>query len=326
VTVAPPDFAIQAFPNPVTLVAGVPGSSSTSITLTSTNNLVGTISLSTSAPPSGISATLNPSSVSLTANSTGTSTLSISNANSVPAGIYTLVVTGTNQSLTHSVMLQINVVDFTISASPSGLVIGTGTSGSTTILIGSLGSLTGNVNLTATVSSPGVTASLSATIIPVSQFATGTSALKITVSKSTPTNKYNVTVTGVTIVNGHTITHSTIVSVSLPPPDFSITATPSNLAANPDSSASSTILLTSLNNFAGTVTLSVTSPSTVTSSTSPTNLSLNAGTTATSTWSMSGTTRGTYTVTVSSSSGSLGHTISVTFTVGVGLVCIQDPT
>jgi len=106
------------------------------------------------------------------------------------------------------------------------------------------------------------------------------------------------------------------------PPDFTISATPSSLTIIKGQSASSAITLTSLNGFAGTVTLSASlSPSIKkgpVATLTPTSVTLASGGTAMATLLVSmggGTATGTYTITITATSGSLTRTTTVTVTV-----------
>src|SRR5213594_1136311 len=100
-----------------------------------------------------------------------------------------------------------------------------------------------------------------------------------------------------------------------PPPDYTISASPTSLSMNAGSASTSTITLTSVNNFAGTVSVSSTgSPAGLGLSLNPSSLSLSSGGTGTTTLTIStqsSTPAGSYTVTVTGSSGSLSHSTSV---------------
>src|SRR5437870_264315 len=109
-----------------------------------------------------------------------------------------------------------------------------------------------------------------------------------------------------------------------PPPDFSISATPASLSIQIGSSGTSTIALTSLNGFAGTIGLSTSISCSglclvyPTASLNPTSVTLTSGSTGVSTLTVATsvlTTPGTYTITITATSGSITHTVTVTVTV-----------
>lgn len=100
-------------------------------------------------------------------------------------------------------------------------------------------------------------------------------------------------------------------------PDFTLSSNPSSLTVNAGGSASSsTITLSSINGFSGTVNLAVTSPSalTTTLSTSSVSVSSNPGS-ATLTILAASNAGGTYSVVVTGTSGTLIHSTTVTVTV-----------
>ena len=109
-----------------------------------------------------------------------------------------------------------------------------------------------------------------------------------------------------------------------PPPDFGISATPASLSIQIGSSGTSTIALTSLNGFAGTIGLSTSIACSglclvyPTASLNPTSVTLTAGGSGVSTLTVATsvlTTLGTYTITITATSGSITHTVTVTVTV-----------
>jgi hypothetical protein len=125
--IQPPDFGIAANPAGLSLPTGT--MSNSTITLSSINNFTGTIILTRSSTPTGLTLTLNPTSVTLTAGGTATSTLSVS---STQIGSYTAMVTGTSGNLSHNTTLAISVTpppNFALSAAPSSLTLSHGLSG-----------------------------------------------------------------------------------------------------------------------------------------------------------------------------------------------------
>ena len=101
-------------------------------------------------------------------------------------------------------------------------------------------------------------------------------------------------------------------------PDFSISASPSALTIKAGASGSSTVTVTSLNGFSGTVTLAATAPTGLSASPSPSSPTVSSGGSASSTLTITvppTTAAGTYTVTVTGTSGSLSHSATVTVSV-----------
>ena len=172
------------------------------ITVTKVNGFAGTVALSSTSTPSGLTCSLTPASI---VGGSGTAFLSCSSST---ANSYTVTVTGTSGSLTHNTIVTVNVQDFTITASPTSVPIAQGNSGSSTITISSLGGFSGTVNL-AVAASPNLGASLS----PTSVTGSGTSMLTITTTTSTPTGTYLVNVTG----TSGSLSHSVTVTVTVSP-------------------------------------------------------------------------------------------------------------
>src|SRR5438132_10002469 len=127
-----PDFSMSANPASLTITQGSSGAST--ISLASLNSFSDTISLSAQVSPTGPSAILNPPTVTLASNGVGSSTLNVTTGNA-PIGSYSVNVTGTSGSLSHSVKVNVSVnppADFTISASPKSLTLGQGSSSTMT--------------------------------------------------------------------------------------------------------------------------------------------------------------------------------------------------
>ncbi len=102
-----------------------------------------------------------------------------------------------------------------------------------------------------------------------------------------------------------------------PIPDFTISSNPSSLTVNAGGSGSSTMTISSINGFSGTVNLAVTSPSALTATLSTSSVSVsstNPGS-ATLTISAASNAGGTYSVAVTGTSGTLTHSTTVTVTV-----------
>ncbi len=298
------DFLISPSPSALTFASG--SSATSTITVTSINRFKGTVALSASVSSPGLTASLNPASVTLASLGTAASTLTVSS--STP-GTYTVTVTATSGSFTHTTTVSVTVTpppDFAISASQTAITIASGTSGTSSINLGSLYGFAGTVALSTTASPSGLTATVSPTSVTLASGASVSSTL--TISSST-IGTYTVNIIGTT----GSLTHSIAVSVNVVvPPDFSISSSPASLSFQAGSSSTSTITLTSLNNFIGTVNLTASvSPSGPSASLNPTSVTLSTGGSASSLLTVSSSTAGSYTVAVTGTSGSLSHSTAI---------------
>jgi len=103
-----PNFSLSASPSSVSVSRRNPnGGANTTITVTPTSSFTGTVALSASGLPSGVTATFTPTSVT---GGSGTSTLNLRPSSSSPRGTFTITVRGVSGTLTHTttVSLQIN--------------------------------------------------------------------------------------------------------------------------------------------------------------------------------------------------------------------------
>ncbi len=116
------DFSISS--NPASLNVTQGSSSSSTIMLTSVNGFSGILSLTETISPSGPGISLSPMSVSLSAGGSVASTMTVSATagayGSVATGIYSLNVTVTNGSLSHSKVIPVTVSSSTSTPPPSG--------------------------------------------------------------------------------------------------------------------------------------------------------------------------------------------------------------
>jgi PKD repeat protein/uncharacterized membrane protein len=257
-----PDFSLSATPvSPSPIKVG--GTATSTVTLTSLQGLAGHVRVSALVLPSITGhpvAALTPANVTLPG--PGTTTLSITTSTNTVPGNYTLLLLATNTTISHFTTLSLSVTgpDFSISASPSFLTVQPGTVGTSTISLQSLKSFSGTVTLSLPslpATSPLV--SLSNYNITLTPGATAESTLTIKVPLFVPSGSYDSTVTGTSGL----LVHQAQVSVYVPPPappDINLTATPSTLTFQPGSLGVSTITVTSLHGFSGTVNLFLNSP------------------------------------------------------------------
>ena len=306
-TVVTNDFSISASPASLSVAEGGQGTSTINTALVSGSP--GSIALSISGLPTGVTAAFSPSSVTAGASST----LTLAVGSGVPTGTYALTVTGTAPSATHSTPLSLTVTapvtnDFSISASPSSLSVVQGAQGNSTIGT----TLVSGSAETVALSVSGQPSGVSAAFSPASVTAGTSATLTLTVGSGVPTGTYALTVTG----TAPSATHSTPLSLTVTAPatsDFSLTASPGSRSIKRGQSTSYSITITRLNGFSDQVAFTLgglpsgagytfSPPSTIgTSST----LSITSTGSAAS---------GTYTLTVtgSNASGTLTHTVAVT--------------
>ncbi len=301
-SVSTPDFSLVGSVSSLTVVQGSSGTAT--YTLTSLNGFSGLVTLTANAGSvAGLDASFSRNTVPLSSGGTGTSTLTISTTGATPVGTHHVAVTGNSGSLSHTTFLDISVTpvptpDFTISASPTIKgPLDPGAHGTGTISISSLNSFIGTIDLTAA-PSPGLSAILSPTSVTGGS---GTSTLDVTAPIA---GTYTVTVTGTSGALAHT---TAVITVNVV--DFTITASSPNPVAT-GQPAISTISLTALNSFAGTVDFYNSSPVGLTCDPFVPPSVTGSGTTV---LSCSSATAGDYPVTVTGTSGSLTHSATTTF-------------
>jgi hypothetical protein len=300
-----PDFTLSATPT-TQVVNGAGAGASYAINVAPLLGFTGDVALSvTSALPAGVTATFTTNTVT---GGSGSSTLNVTTSASTPVAIYTITVKGVSGALNHTVSLTLNIADFSISPDPATRSVAQGGQTTYTLTISALDAFSGSVSLSAS----GLPAGATASFLPSTVNTSGQSFVTVSTLASTPTGTFNVTFTGV----GPFSTHTTSVSltVTVPPPDFTLSASPSSQSVNPGSStAPYTVTINPLNGFSSSVGFTISGlPSGATPAFSP-----NPATAGTSlTISTTGATAaGSYPLTITGTSGSLVHTASATLVV-----------
>jgi len=207
---------------------------------------------------------------------------------------------------------------FLLTANPTTLTLEQGTSLSSTINVISINGFSGTVSLSVFFTGSKLPASLSPTSVSVPTNGTAKSTLTVTATSSI--GDFNVVVIGIASSHGKANYASTEVSIHvLSDQDFTITSSPSSIVNIFGSSNTTTITVTSMNGYTGTVGLTFTAPFgyiTVTGSQNP--LTLSSGGTAVSTLNITTsliTTLGTYNITVTGTDGSRTHSTVISLTV-----------
>ena len=281
------------------------GSSTTSyISVNPEYGFTGSVALSVSGLPSGVTALWTPNPT------TGTSTLTLSASNSAPAGQYNLTITGTSGSTkaTTTLALGIYAPSFTL-ATYSSVSLGQGTSGTAYFYITPQYGFTGNVTMSVSGLPSGVTASFSPNPASTS------SVLTLTASSTAAPGQYQLTITG----TSGTQTQTATLNVGVYAPSFTLTSY-AGVTVGQGTSSTGYVYVTPQYGFSGTVTLSVSGlPSGVTASFTPnpttgtSTLTVNASSTAAI---------GQYTLTVTGTSGT--QTVTSSLTLGVYTPDLHD--
>ena len=298
------DFAISANPTGASVNVNVAGSST--ITIAPLNAFSATVTLAVSTNSTNLSCILTPTSI---ASGSGSSSLSCIGQS---AGNYMAIVTGSNSTLSHSTSVVYHVTNaptFSVTADPTSVTANSGVAGASTIIVSPQNGFTGTVTLSITTNSTGLSCSLSATTI---SGGSGSSTLSCTGSAAA---NYLAIVIG---TSGALSSQTRVTYHVTPAPDFSLSASPTSLSILQGSSGKSTITVTSLNSFTGTVTIAASvSPTGPTTSLSPSTITLTSNGAGSSTLNVTSANAatGTFRVNVTATSGTLSHSIIVTVTI-----------
>lgn len=189
------EFSIAANPSSQTVTAG--SGTSYTVTLAPLGGFIGSVTLSVSGLPSGVTASFNHSPINLGQLDVCQTniTMTLSTSISTPADIYTITVTGTSGSVSHSdtVTLTVNAApDFSISATPSSQTTTSGNFTSYTVNSGNTNGFSGSISLSAS----GLPSGAAASFNPSSINAGDSSTLTVTTSISTPGGTSTVAVKG----------------------------------------------------------------------------------------------------------------------------------
>jgi uncharacterized membrane protein len=297
----PPSFSLSASLPSLTMVQG--SSVTNTISVADAGGFAGSVNLSATGLPNGVTAAFVPNPT------TGTSVLRLTASDIAATGPATVTITGTSGSLTASTNIALTVKlppSFSLSASLPSLTIVQGSSVTNTISVADAGGFAGSVNLSASGLPNGVTAAF------VPNPTTGTSVLRLTASSTATVGPATVAVTG----TSGTLTASTSIALTVKsPPSFTLSALPSSLTVVQGESTSSTVSVTGNWGFAGAVTLTALNiPSGVTAawSTNPTTGSSVLTLTASGTAAI-----GTTNATITGTSGSLTTSTTIALTVNV---------
>ena len=197
-----PDFSLTDSPSSLTVTQGTSGTST--VTVHPAGGFTGSVTLSASGLPAGVTASFgtNPA--------TSTSVVTFTASSTATTGTSTVTITGTSGTLTHTTTVSLTISapaqpDFSLSASPSSVSVVQGNSANSTITVTDTGGFTGSVTLSASGLPSGVTASFG------TNPATSTSAVTFTASSTATLGTATVTITG----TSGTLTHTTTISLTV---------------------------------------------------------------------------------------------------------------
>ena len=153
-TVAAPTFTLYG-PYSVGLNQG--SSATSSVTVNPQYGFAGSVTLSASGLPSGVTATFSPNPT------IGSSTMTLSATSTAAPGTATFTITGTSGSITNSMQAQVlvNAGSFSLTAAPGEVFMAPGASGKSTINVVPVNGFANGVSLSASGIPPGVTATFS---------------------------------------------------------------------------------------------------------------------------------------------------------------------
>ncbi len=180
------------------------GSPSCVLNVNPINGFSGAVTLTASGQPNGANITFNPNPT------TGSSTMTVALSGSVAAGTYPITITGTNGTVSRTTMVNLSVVDFTVSARPANSSIAPGGTTSYQITINPMNGFSGTVTLSASGQPSG---SNPPTFSP--NPATSTSTMTVTSSGGANLGGYPLTITGQNGPTNHTT--SATLNVNGPP-------------------------------------------------------------------------------------------------------------
>jgi subtilase family serine protease len=200
-------YSLSASPNTVSIAQGA--SSTSTITTSVTGGFDGSIALTASGQPSGVTVSFSPTSIT----GAGTSTATISVGSTVTAGTYTITVTGTSGSTTETTTISLTVTavgNFTIKAAPTNVSVAPGGHGQVKVTTAATGSFDSSIALTASGAPSGVVIEISPATIAAP--GNGSAAIRINVSSSAKAGTSTITITGTGGGNTNTTTFTLKIS------------------------------------------------------------------------------------------------------------------
>ncbi|WP_158787169.1 FG-GAP-like repeat-containing protein [Granulicella sp. L46] len=225
--------------------------------ITDEYGFTGSVSVSVSGLPSGVTASFSQNPVA------SQSQFTLTVANTTALGQYPLTIVGTSggQTSTTSITLVIAAPSFTLSSNRDNAFLGQGTTSSFFLVVNSTTGFNGSVSFSISGLPSGVTAAFSPT-----PSAVGSTTLTLTLSSSVSPGQYALTITG----TSGTLTASTTVYIGVYAPTFTLSVPGIGFEVGQGSNATGTVTVNPQNGFTSAVNLAVSGlPNGATASFSP---------------------------------------------------------
>ena len=242
-TIPPTGFTLAPSAATVALTQGK--TATDTIMVTDLSGFSGSVNLSASGLPSGVTGVwgTNPT--------TGSSVLTLTATSTATTGAFTVTVTGTSGSTTATTSFTLNVnspTGFTLAPSASALSVTQAKTATDTITVTDMGGFTGSVTLSATGLPAGVTVAYG------TNPTTSTSVLTFTATSTATVGTATVTITG----TSGTTTAATTINLTVVGVGFTLAPSASALSVTQGNAATDTITVTNTGGFTGSVTLAAT--------------------------------------------------------------------
>jgi len=309
------EFTVSLSPTRLTINQGESGT--TTLIITPRNGFTGTVSLSVVNPHDGITVRFNPSSLNVPDKTQSTVTVEV--GSNVSPNSYSITLVATSGNIQKTAELTVNVLsktqpDFTVSLDPDRLDVIQGQSGTTTLTITSVNGFRGTVSLSAENVPTGITVRFDPSSLNVPDKTEST--VTVEVGSNVSPHSYSITLVA-TSGNIQKTAELTVTVLSKTQPDFTVSVNPDRLDVIQGRSGTTTLTITPVNGFRGTVSLSVLDPPDgITVSFNPSSLNVPGQTKSAVTVEVGTSVRqGTYTLTFQASSGSIQRTATLNLTV-----------
>lgn len=303
-----PNFSVGASPNTLTIAQGASGTST--VTLNPLHGFTGSVSLTTSALPSGVTAGFSPNPM------TSSSKATISAAANAVAGNHTVTVNGTGGGLTRIATFTLTVVlapSFTLAPSASSASVAVGAPAKITLTTAVINGFKSAVAL----SLSGLPKDITAGFLPTSIAAPGNGSSQLTLTETTGATAgiYNLTVAA----SGGGVTKTQPIRLTVVTPSFTMALGGSSANMKQGGTMPIKVTTTANKGFTSAIALSVSGlPKGVTATFLPTSIGAPGNGKSTMTMKVAsgaGSSAGTYTLTLSGKGGGVTQTQKLTLTV-----------